>query len=154
VAWWVGRRRGEPQRGDWSEALTLVGISFGFLLGLLQIFVVNHYRDTRVETDTEATTLVRTYDDLGAFPQQARKSAQHDLVCYMRSIIEEDWQRQEQGNLTQAPETVIFGDRLRGLRRTLPTSSQLSLASSSCCSWPARRCRRSCGSWCSSAPQP
>jgi hypothetical protein len=125
VAWWLGRRRGEPQRGEWSEALTFVGFSLGFLLALLQIFVVNHYRDARAEADTEATTLVRFYDDLGSFPQRVRTSAQHDLVCYMRSIIEKDWQRQERGKLTQAPEAVITGDRVRALRSTLPTGSFL-----------------------------
>jgi hypothetical protein len=123
VAWWLGRRRGKPERGEWSEALTFVGFSFGFLLALLQIFVVNHYRDARVQADTEATTLVRFYDDLGPFPQRVRTSAQHDLVCYMRSIIEKDWKRQEDGKLTQAPEAVITGDRVRALRGTLPTGS-------------------------------
>jgi hypothetical protein len=120
VAWLLGRRLGETQAGQFSEAVTFIGISFAFLLGLLQVFVTNHYRDARTQAATEATTLIEMYDELGVFPQQVRQQAQHDVVCYMRSIVDRDWKKQEQGITEQTPETLILGDRIRSLRRTLP----------------------------------
>lgn len=126
VAWWLGKRRGKPEVGDYSDAFLFIAFSFGFLLGLLQIFVTNHYSDARSQAQTEATTLVATYDDLTPFPQHVRTSAQHDLVCYMRSVVSNDWKQQEEGHTTEAPQTIALGDRVRNFRRTLPQTSPLS----------------------------
>lgn len=115
-----GGRAGSPRQASSRRPWRSSGFAFAFLLGLLQIFVTNHYEDARSQADTEATTLVKMVVDLNVFPQRVRLSAQYDVVCYMRSVIDQDWKRQEQGIASQAPETLILGDRIRNLRRTLP----------------------------------
>lgn len=120
----LGKWRGEPEDGDFAAAVTVVGVSFGVLLGLLQVFATNHYRDTNSEAVSEATTLVSVFDEMSAFPSQVRTSAQHTLVCYMRSVVQQDWKAQEQGGAHEAPDTVVRGDRLRNLRATLPQTTR------------------------------
>ncbi len=124
LAWWLGKRRAEPESGELSHALTFVGFSFGLLLALLLVFVTNHYTDARDQADSEATTLVAMFDDLGLFPPHVTTAAQHAVVCYMRSVIEQDWKAQERASTSEAPDTVVRGDRVRSLRTTLPLTSR------------------------------
>jgi hypothetical protein len=123
-AWLLGKRRKDPQKGDFSEAVMFVGFSFGILLALLQVFATQHYSDARSQAQSEATTLVAMYDDMTVFPAQVRNSARHDLVCYMRSVINQDWRAQDRDSPNQAADTVVRGDRLLSLRNTLPTTTQ------------------------------
>lgn len=122
-AWLLGKRRGQPQKGDFTDAVMFVGFSFGILLALLQVFATQHYSTARSEAQSEATTLVAMYDDLSLFPPHVRNPAHHELVCYMRSVIDQDWKAQERGGLSEAPDTVVRGDRLRSVRATLPTTT-------------------------------
>ena len=123
LAWWLGKRRGEPKPGEFSDALMFIGFLFSVLLGLLQVFAVNHYTDARTQAETEATTLVAMFDDMSLFPPRVSITAQRDVICYMRSVTGQDWKAQEDEHSTEAPDTVVRGDRLRSLRRTLPLAS-------------------------------
>ena len=128
VAWWLGKRRGEATTGEFSDAVLLTAFVFGLLLGLLQVFVTNHYSDARSQAQTEATALTAMYDDLSAFPPQVRTPARLDLVCYMQSVAQQDWTAQERGDAREAADTVVRNDRLRGLRDTLPQDSPATMA--------------------------
>jgi len=123
ASWLLGKRRGEPQSGDFSDAVLLSAFSFGILLALMQVFVTNHYSDARSTAQSEATTLVSMFDDMSPFPPLVRDTARHEVVCYMRSVVQQDWKAQERGGTLEAPDTVVRGDRLRGLRDTLPETS-------------------------------
>jgi hypothetical protein len=119
AAWGLGRRHGEVKSGEFVVAVSFTGIAFAFLLSLLQVFVVDHYSNARDEAQSEATEVVAMYDDLGAFPPQVAIPAQHDVVCYMRSVVARDWKAQDRGDINEAPDTVVRGDRVRSLRTTL-----------------------------------
>ncbi|HWC38863.1 MAG TPA: hypothetical protein VG476_10055 [Acidimicrobiales bacterium] len=119
----LGRRHGEVKSGEFVVAVTFTGIAFAFLLSLLQVFVTDHYSNVRDEAQSEATEAVAMYDDLGAFPPQVSTPAQHEVVCYMRSIVTRDWQAQERGDTSEAPDTVVRGDNVRSLRNTLQPAS-------------------------------
>ena len=125
LARWLGKRRGEPKTGEFSDALMFIGFLFSVLLGLLQVFATNHYTNTSTQAQTEATTLVAMFDDMSLYPPRVSTPAQHDVVCYMRSVIGQDWQAQEDEHSSEAPDTVVRGDRLRSLRRTLPLATPL-----------------------------
>ncbi len=115
------RRRTRDEAPEYQSALTFVGAAYGLLLGLLVAFAVGHYSDVRHESQAEATSLVALYDTVGVYPHETRDPVQHDLICYMRSIVKDDWPSMERGNHLEAPRTLRFGDRVRADVRNLPS---------------------------------
>jgi Protein of unknown function (DUF4239) len=122
VAWWL-KRRGAVMAGQFTNIVLFVGFLFGFLLTTLQIFATNHYSATRSEAQSEPTSLVTMYDDLGVFPQHVRATGHRVIICYMYSVAQGDWKSQEREESSEAPETVKWGDRLRSFRNSLPQGS-------------------------------
>ena len=121
-AWWL-RRRGPDTSGQFTNTAVFVGFLFGFLLTTLQVFATNHYSDTRSQAQSEPTSLVTMYDDLGVFPPHVSATGRRDVICYMWSVAEGDWKAQEQGDTQESRDTVVWGDRLRSFRNTLPQDS-------------------------------
>lgn len=124
VAYLVERRRKRKPGGEKPEyavALGFVASSYGVLLGLLVAFGSNHYSDVRKQAQDEATTLNALYDSVSVYAPQVRDPAEHDVLCYMRSIRDDDWPSMERGNPLQSPRALLYGDRLRARVRTLPS---------------------------------
>jgi hypothetical protein len=122
VAWWLKRRKA-AMSGQFTNIVLFVGFLFGFLLTTLQIFATNHYSDARSQAQSEPTSLATMYDDLGVFPPRVRAAGHRVIICYMRSVAEGDWKAQEREDTQEAPATVVWGDRLRNFRNTLPQDS-------------------------------
>ena len=51
----------------------------------------------------------------------------HDLLCYMRSIRDDDWPSMERGNPLQSPRALRFGDQMRTAIRALPSTGSQGL---------------------------
>jgi hypothetical protein len=119
----VHRRRTRDEAPEYQSALTFVGAAYGLLLGLLVAFAVGHYSDVRHESQAEATSLVALYDTVGVYPHETRDPVRHDLICYMRSIVQDEWPSMERGNDTEARRTLRFGDRVRADVRNLPSDN-------------------------------
>lgn len=117
-------RKGEEEPPDYRVVLGFVSSAYGLLLGLLVVFAVGHYSDSRSKAEEEATSLVALYDAVGVYPAHTRDVVRHNLVCYMRSIVSDDWPSMEDGNSTEASPTLAFGDRVRANVRNLPLSTQ------------------------------
>jgi hypothetical protein len=128
-AWWL-KRRGTDTSGQFTNTAVFVGFLFGFLLTTLQVFATNHYSDARSQAQSEPTSLATMYDDLGAFPPHVRTTGRRDVICYMWSVAEGDWKAQERGEAQESPETVVWGDRLRSFRNSLPQDSPATQAGS------------------------
>jgi hypothetical protein len=109
--------------GQFTNIVLFIGFLFGFLLTTLQVFATNHYSDTRSEAQSEPTSLVTMYDDLGVFPPQVRTTGRRVIICYMWSVAKGDWKAQERGDTQESPDTVVWGDRLRSFRNALPQGS-------------------------------
>jgi NADH:ubiquinone oxidoreductase subunit 6 (subunit J) len=120
----VHRRRTRDEAPEYQSALTFVGAAYGLLLGLLVVFAVGHFNDVRHESQREASSLVALYDTVGVYPPETRHPVRHNVVCYMRSIVDDEWPSMERGNDTEAPRTLRFGDRLRADIRNLPIDDQ------------------------------
>jgi hypothetical protein len=117
------KRRTADVPPEYQSALGFVAASYGLLLGLLVVFAMGHYTDVQSESQREASSLVSLYDTTGAYPPQTRDHVRHDLVCYMRSIVQDEWPSMERGSELEAPSTLGFGDQLRADLRTLPASN-------------------------------
>jgi NADH:ubiquinone oxidoreductase subunit 6 (subunit J) len=114
------KRRKNDEAPEYQPVLAFVGASYGLLLGLLVVSAMNHYSDTRRETPKEATSLVALWDTLSVYPRETRDPVRHDLLCYMRAIVEDDWPAMEGGSRLEDSRTIAFGDRLRAGLRKLP----------------------------------
>ena len=110
----VGHRRRTPDEApEYQSSLTFVGAAYGLLLGLLVVFAVGHYTDVRHEAQGEASTLVALQDTVRVYPPETSDPVRHDVVCYMRSIVHDEWPSMERGKDTPAGRTLGFGDRVR-----------------------------------------
>jgi NADH:ubiquinone oxidoreductase subunit 6 (subunit J) len=118
----VNRRRPPEAAPEYQSALTFVGAAYGLLLGLLVVFAVGHFNDVRNQAQQEASSLVTLFDTASVYPPETSYPVQHDLVCYMGSIVHDEWPSMERGGLLEAPRTLGFGDRLRADLRTLPAN--------------------------------
>jgi len=118
----VHRRQTPDAEPEYGSALSFVGAAYGMLLGLLVVFAVGHFNDVRRESQQEATSLVALYDVVAVYPPETRDHVRHGVICYMRSIIRDDWPSMERGRQLEAPRTVTFGDQLRADVRSLPAS--------------------------------
>ena len=129
VSWWL-KRRGAAMSGQFTNIVLFVGFLFGFLLTTLQVFATNHYSDARSQAQSEPTSLVTMYDDLGVLPPRVRTAGHRVIICYMWSVAEGDWKAQERGEAQESPDTVVWGDRLRSFRNSLPQDSPATQAGS------------------------
>jgi hypothetical protein len=109
---------------DYRVVLGFVSSAYGLLLGLLVVFAVGHYSDSRNQAEAESTSLVALYDTLGVYPPETRDTVRHNIVCYMRSIVSDDWPSMEDGNSSENLLTLAWGDQVREEVRNLPLDSQ------------------------------
>lgn len=116
----VHRRATRDEAPEYQSSLTFVGAAYGLLLGLLVAFAVGHYSDVRHESQAESSSLVALYDTVGVYPHETRDPVRHNLVCYMRSIVQDDWPSMERGNQLEARRTLALCDRVRADVRNLP----------------------------------
>jgi len=115
------RRTTDADPPEYGLVLSFVGAAYGLLLGLLVVFAVGHFNDVRTEAQREASSLVSLYDTLRVYPSETADPVHHDLFCYMRSIVHDEWPSMARGNELEAPRTLRLGDRLRANLRALPT---------------------------------
>ena len=118
------RRKKGDDKPEYQVALGFVASSYGLLLGLLVAFGVNHYTDVRQKAQDEADSLVALWNTVAVYPPQIRNPTQHDLLCYMRAIRDDDWPSMERGTHLQSPRTLVFGNRLRATIAGLPTTGR------------------------------
>jgi hypothetical protein len=128
------QRAKSDESHDYQVALGFVGASYGLLLGLLVVFAVGHYSDTRREAQKEASSLVALWDTLDAYPPETRDAVRHDLICYMRAIVADDWPAMERGSRLEEPRTLVFGDRVRAGVRGLPLDDDRQRSAFGCAS--------------------
>ena len=92
----------------------------------------------------EASSLVSLYDTVAVYSPQTRDHVRHDLICYMRSIADNEWPSMEQGRQLEAPRTAGIDNRVRADLLNLPASgpAQGSAYGRAATSRAARRCKR------------
>jgi hypothetical protein len=122
--------RAEPKSGEFGASLGFIASSFGLLLGLLVVFATTHYSNARTEAQTEATAIVSMLDDLSGLSPAVAEPVQHDVVCYSRSVIGDDWPQMESGTGVESAETRTAGDAVRTAIHALPASPSASAAAS------------------------
>src|SRR4029078_12520759 len=76
--------------------------------------------DTRSKAEDEATSLVALDGAVAVWPEETRAPYERDLLCYMNSVVVDEWPSMEDGNSSESPETRVWGDHLAKVTRDLP----------------------------------
>src|SRR4030088_2505066 len=105
----VNRRRPPEAAPEYQSALTFVGAAYGLLLGLLVVFAVGRFNDVRNQAQQEASSLVTLFDTVSVSPPETNHPVQHDLICYMGSILHDEVPSMERGGQLETPRTLGFG---------------------------------------------
>jgi hypothetical protein len=61
---------------------------------------------------------------VAVYPPETRDPVRHDLICYMRSIVADEWPSMERGSPLEAPRTLAFGSRVYAGVRRLPLDDE------------------------------
>ncbi len=121
-------RRRAPEGGyfeDGDRAAGVFGVlatGFSVLLGFIVFLAFASYDQSRVGAEQEALILVQQVENAQFFPRTARSDLTSELVCYGRSVVNDEWDRMNAG--TQGDAINPWGVRLfRTLQSTRPQSA-------------------------------
>jgi hypothetical protein len=76
---------------DFGAVDALVGIVYGILLAILVLFASQHYTAAIENADREATSLNDMYKAAGVLQPTTRDTLRHQIICYAREKIEDEW---------------------------------------------------------------
>lgn len=86
--------------------LTGTGLFYGLLLGLIAAATYTTFTDTENAVHNEATALTAMYRDVSNYPEPARDQLRGDIENYVRSVIDQSWPAQQQGEVAHGEDSI------------------------------------------------
>lgn len=80
-----------------SGVFGVLATGFSVLLGFIIFLAFTSYDQSRVGAETEALTLVQQVENAQLFPPDAAATLTGQLLCYARSVVNDEWARMESG---------------------------------------------------------
>jgi amino acid transporter len=121
-------RRGAPDGSyfaDGDRASGVFGVlatGFSVLLGFIVVLAFTSYDQSRSGAETEATTVEQQVETAQLLPPAAGRAATGELICYGRSVVNDEWKRMRSGML--GDHVNPWGVQLfRTLKTVRPTSN-------------------------------
>ena len=115
---------------DFGAVDALIGIVYGILLAILVLFASGHYTAAFDHADQEATSLNAIYQAAGPLPATTRDEIRHDVVCFARETIEDEWPILRQSNGQGSPavfaRTRELGQLVEDAAKAHPTNLTVS----------------------------
>jgi hypothetical protein len=93
-----------------SGVFTVAGTAYAVLLAFVFLLAFQSYNNARSAAEREATATASLYHDADAFPTPIAARLHGELVCYARSVIEQEWPAMAEGHAS--PVTVFWLARL------------------------------------------
>ena len=96
-------RRRAPEGSYFSDGDRASGVfgmlstGFALLLGFVVFLAFTRYDDARAGAQAEALTVVELFQTAQLFPQEAQGPLSGELICYGRSVVEQEWPAMESG---------------------------------------------------------
>jgi hypothetical protein len=87
--------------GDTSRAVgvfTLLATSFAVLFAFVIFLAFSAYDRTRTGAETEANTVSQQFETAQFFPADPAKQLSGELVCYARTVVDQEWPEMTNGN--------------------------------------------------------
>lgn len=103
-----------------SESLAFVGGALGIIVGLLLVFAVQHFEDSKAAARDEAGYAITLFNAVGPYPAAERAALRHDVICLMRSTATDDWAMAARDDLTGSENTFAWANRIQRAVEALP----------------------------------
>jgi hypothetical protein len=87
---------------DGDRAAGVFGVlatGFAVLLGLIVFLAFTSYDESRSGAEAEALVVAQQFETAQFLPASARRRLSEELVCYARSVVNQEWPRMEAGTL-------------------------------------------------------
>jgi amino acid transporter len=98
-------RRRAPEGSYFSDGDRASGVfgvlatGFSVLLGFIIFLAFTSYDESRSGAEEEALVVAQQVENAQLFPSAVREELTGELVCYARSVVNEEWERMEAGTL-------------------------------------------------------
>ena len=105
-----------------AGAFGVLATGFSVLLGLIVFLAFTSYDDSRAGAEAEALAVTQQYETAQFMPVEVQARLSGELICYARSVVEDEWPALEAGTQTDSINTwsaALF----RTLRTTDPKSN-------------------------------
>jgi hypothetical protein len=96
-------RRRAPEGSYFSDGDRASGVfgmlstGFALLLGFVVFLAFTRYDDARAGAQAEALTVVELFQTAQLFPSEAQGPLSGQLICYGRSVVDQEWPAMESG---------------------------------------------------------
>lgn len=124
----LGGRGASGRRGDrtgLTDAVAFIGGAFGIILGLLLVFAVQHFADTRELARQEASSSVALFNAASPYPAADRQDVRRSTICYMRAIAADDWEASRSVDLTGSENVAAWSNRIQQRVDAVPLDSKV-----------------------------
>jgi hypothetical protein len=121
-------RRGAPEGSyfeDGDRASGVFGVlatGFAVLIGFVVFLSFESFDTSRSGAEAEARTVVQQYESAQFLPIAVRARLSGELVCYARTVINQEWPRMQSGTLSSLRNAWSL-TMMRTLRTTEPRSA-------------------------------
>jgi Protein of unknown function (DUF4239) len=98
-------RRRAPEGSYFSDGDRASGVfgvlatGFSVLLGFIVFLAFSSYDRSRTGAETEALVVAQQFQTAQFFPAGAAGELSGELVCYARSVVDDEWERMEAGTI-------------------------------------------------------
>ena len=122
-------RRRAPLGGFFSDSsraagtFGVIGTMFAVVLAFVIFLALESYQRARTQAGVEAVAVTELYQVADLFPLQARERLRGGLVCYARSVIEDEWPAMKQERSSDRVEAWI-GELARTIAGTDPRGAR------------------------------
>lgn len=91
--------RGHEERRGWVFAFC--GVLYALVVGFVLAFALNGHQSADTQASAEADSVTALSRTATLFDAESRDRIGHELICYARSVIYDEWPAMEEGHSSQ-----------------------------------------------------
>ncbi len=89
------------QASDSWAIFAFCGVLYALVVGFVLSFALSGYQDTNAEAGAEAHSVTGLSRAATLFDADSRDRIGHELICYSRAVIEDEWPRMSEGGRSE-----------------------------------------------------